>query len=256
MPEELTPLRISTALITSAAVGAVIAAVSLPTRAETKDFTVIRIDAAAQGLTLFLNDERGEPFHSFNTLNAWLRTQDRQLAFAMNAGMFHPDFKPVGLLIAEGAQHSPLNLEDGEGNFFLKPNGVFFVTDEGPVVLESSEYAKAAPANVKLATQSGPLLVQRGEIHPAFAVDSTSRYVRNGVGVRENAAYFVITEKPVTFHELAVFFRDELNCQDALYLDGAISSLFMPDLQRNDALVKLGPIIAVTRELAAEEIQP
>jgi uncharacterized protein YigE (DUF2233 family) len=57
---------------------------------------------------------------------------------------------------------------------------------------------------------------------------------------------FVISETPVTFYEFALLFRDPLKCQDALYLDGNVSSLFAASLGRNDDHVPLGPIIGVT----------
>jgi uncharacterized protein YigE (DUF2233 family) len=46
---------------------------------------------------------------------------------------------------------------------------------------------------------------------------------------------------------MAIFFRDTLHCQDALYLDGSISGIYSVELNRNDVTVDLGPIIAVVR---------
>ena len=205
-------------------------------------FTVITVDTAKQDLQLFLNDEAGQPLHSFARLAAMLQARHQRLDFAVNAGMYHPDFAPVGLLVQDGKQVAPLNLADGVGNFFLKPNGVFLVTAGGPKVVESSQYA---PAGVRLATQSGPLLLHKGVIHPGFNPESSSRNIRNGVGVAGNKAIFVISNHPVTFYEFAVFFRDNLHCSDALYLDGAISSLYSTALGRNDAAAKLGPMLGV-----------
>ena len=34
----------------------------------------------------------------------------------------------------------PLNLENGKGNFFLKPNGVFLVSERGARVVASAQY--------------------------------------------------------------------------------------------------------------------
>ena len=219
---------------------------SIACSAEPRLFTVVRIDTRTESLAIFLRDESGRPFHGFERLAAWLKARDKQLGFATNAGMFHPDFSPVGLLVQEGRQLSPLTLADGRGNFFLKPNGVFLVTASGPRIVASEEYP-ALSQGVRLATQSGPLLVRRGVIHPAFRASSTSRLIRNGVGVSGKDAVFVISEKPVTFYELAVYFRDELNCADALYLDGVVSSLHSAELGRSDVKVRLGPIIGVAR---------
>ena len=205
-------------------------------------FTVITVDTAKQDLQLFLNDGSGQALHSFARLAAMLQARHQRLDFAVNAGMYHPDFAPVGLLVQDGKQVAPLNLADGVGNFFLKPNGVFLVTAGGPKVVESSQYA---PAGVRLATQSGPLLLNKGVIHPGFNPESSSRNIRNGVGVAGNKAIFVISNHAVTFYELAVFFRDNLHCSDALYLDGAVSSLYSNTLGRNDAAAQLGPMLGV-----------
>lgn len=164
----------------------------------------------------------------------------------MNAGMYHADYSPVGLYVQNSLQRHPLNLDDAYGNFFLKPNGVFLLTKSGPRIIESSKYPSLAAETI-LATQSGPLLLNNGAIHPAFKPNSTSRLKRNGVGVIGKKVFFVITEQAVNFYEMAVFFRDELHCEDALYLDGSISGIYSVDLNRNDITIDLGPIIAVVR---------
>lgn len=217
-------------------------------RAQAAPYTVVTVDPGREQLRLFLNDESGKPFHSFARLNTWLARQGRQLGFAMNAGMYHADFSPVGLLVLDGEEVAPLNLGDAFGNFFLKPNGVFLVGPNGPRVVESSEYPALAKG-VRIATQSGPLLLRDGVIHPAFKPQSNSRHIRNGVGVAGGRALFVISEVPVTFYEMAVYMRDTLGCRDALYFDGSISSLYEPSLKRHDRGALLGPIIAVTRPL-------
>ena len=209
-------------------------------------FTTIRVDARTERIELFLRDDAGHPFKRFDRLKSWLADRDERLRFAMNAGMFESDLSPVGLLVQDGRQVSPLNLSDGDGNFFLKPNGVFFVSESGPRIVESTEYPALA-RGVRLATQSGPLLVRNGALHPSFKAESTSRLLRNGVGVSGDTVMFVISEQPVSFYELATYFRDELHCPDALYLDGVVSSLYSADLQRNDSRADLGPIVGVVQ---------
>ena len=102
------------------------------------------------------------------------------------------------------------------------------------------------------ATQSGPMLVIDGELHPRFLVDSTSRYVRNGVGTTADGrkAVFVISNAFVTFHEFGSFFRDALKLPQALYFDGNISRLYAPDLGRHDPGRRLGPIIGTVARKA------
>lgn len=209
-------------------------------------FTTIRVDARKTHLELFLRDEAGRRFSRFDRLKSWLAGKNKQLLFAMNAGMFRPDFSPVGLLVQDGQQVSPLNLSNGAGNFFLKPNGVFFVSESGPRIVDSTEYPALAQG-VRFATQSGPLLVRNGNLHPRIDAASTARLIRNGVGVSGDSVVFVISEQPVSFYEMATYFRDELHCPDALYLDGVVSSLYSLELQRNDSQVDLGPIVAVAQ---------
>jgi len=209
-------------------------------------FTTIRVDARTERIELFLRDDAGRTFKRFDQLKSWLESRNKQLRFAMNAGMFEPDLSPVGLLVQDGQQVSPLNLSDGTGNFFLKPNGVFFVSESGPRIVESTEYPPLAQG-VRLATQSGPLLVRNGALHPAINAASTSRLLRNGVGISGDTIMFVISEQPVNFYEIALYFRDELHCPDALYLDGVVSSLYSTDLQRNDSRADLGPIVGVVQ---------
>jgi uncharacterized protein YigE (DUF2233 family) len=216
----------------------------LPARAADPRFTVVTVDTSEQRLELFLNDSVGRGWRGLDRLAEALQARGQRLVFAMNAGMYHPDFAPVGLFVQDGKQITPLNLDDGKGNFFLKPNGVFFVGEAGPRVVAATEYAALAKG-VRLASQSGPLLLRDGLIHPAFNAQSTSRLIRNGVGVLGNKAYFVISEAPVNFYEFAQFFRDQLHCRDALYFDGTVSSLYWPAQHRNDAAAALGPIIGV-----------
>ncbi|MEO6277387.1 phosphodiester glycosidase family protein [Roseateles sp.] len=206
-------------------------------------FTVVRVEA--DKLRLVWQDDKGQPLRRLDRLAAWLKPQGKTLTFGMNAGMYHADGGPVGLLVIDGREVSPLNLSDGQGNFFLKPNGVFLLDAKGPRVVDAVDYP-ALKEGVRYATQSGPLLLKGGEINLAFRPSSASRYIRNGVCARGSTAIFVISERPVSFHEFASFFRDELHCRDALYLDGAVSSLYSPKLNRNDHWHELGPLFGVT----------
>ncbi len=210
-----------------------------------KQFTVCRVDVLHEHLQLLLRDDAGKRFGHFDAIGAQAAARGQKLAFAMNAGMYHPDFSPVGLFVSAGKELAALTTGEGRGNFFLKPNGVFFVAAEGAGIAEASAYSRLAKP-VVLATQSGPMLLNRGSIHPAFIPASTSRLIRNGVGVAApETAIFAISDEPVNFYEFAVLFRDVLGCPDALYLDGNISSLYSGSLKRDDAKSELGPVIGV-----------
>ncbi|MGB5870509.1 MAG: hypothetical protein WBH04_09935, partial [Albidovulum sp.] len=52
---------------------------------------------AGDDLRLFLNGADDVPLGSFGAVNQVLADEQRQLAFAMNAGMYHANRKPVGL---------------------------------------------------------------------------------------------------------------------------------------------------------------
>lgn len=177
---------------------------------------------------LYWKDEAGKTFRQFRVLQEHLRGQGRRIAFIMNGGLFEEDGSPCGLLVIGGKILRPLNLRDGEGNFYLKPNGVFYIHDKAAHVVSSETYARLAP-EAKLAIQSGPLLLEKGKVHPAFSPTSKWALHRNGVGVRKDGkVVFAITEfdqkRRVTLYQFAEFFRSQ-GCENALFLDGDISGM-------------------------------
>jgi uncharacterized protein YigE (DUF2233 family) len=212
-----------------------------------QDFTVCQFDTQKDKIELANLDETGTPFGGFTNLQQSLAVQGKVLDFAMNAGMFDKNLKPVGLYVENGKQLKKLNRKNGSGNFHLKPNGVFYLKGTTAGVMESDAYAKA---NIKpdFATQSGPMLVIDGAVHPKLSPEGTSVKIRNGVGmVDDHTIVFVISNGFVTFHDFASLFLEELNCQNALFLDGSVSSLYSRELQRNDFLARLGPMVTVTQ---------
>jgi uncharacterized protein YigE (DUF2233 family) len=206
------------------------------------DYTVCDVQAG-EDLRLFSQGPDGN-LGSFGAVNAQLAETGEALTFAMNAGMYHPDRRPVGLYIEDGVQHAPLVTSEGPGNFGLLPNGVFCIAADGFAVIESRSYA-ANPPTCRYATQSGPMLVIDGALHPRFLPDSTSQYVRNGVGVSPDGqtAFFAISGSSVNFDAFARLFRDALKVPNALFLDGSISRLYAPNLDRDDIGFPMGPII-------------
>ena len=209
---------------------------------ENTDFAVCTV-AADQDLRLFHAGPDGL-YGSFAAINQALEGAGQTLGFAMNAGMYAPDRSPLGLYIEDGVQKHAIITAAGPGNFGMRPNGVFCADADGFSVIESRSFA-AAPKACRIATQSGPMLVIDGELHPRFLVDSDSFNIRNGVGVSADGqtAYFAISDSRVTFHHFARLFRDVLKVPNALYLDGSISRLYAPELGRHDRGLPLGPII-------------
>lgn len=187
---------------------------------EEQSFIVCPVDLSAYAIRLTLNGPDRKPYQHLDRL-------PKPLVMAMNAGMYHADFSPVGLYVENGKELGRLNTENGEGNFFMKPNGVFFIDENGQAaVLETNAYAAAA-IRPRFATQSGPMLVIDGDVHARFEPDGQSRYVRNGVGVdRMGRVVLAISRGPVSLGRFARLFRDALECQNALFLDGGISALY------------------------------
>lgn len=212
-------------------------------------YSVCEVDMATETLRLFLYDETGKPFGHFSNLSRALASQNLTLGFAMNAGMYHEDRAPVGYYVENGQELQGVISTDGPGNFGLLPNGVLCLRENRADVFETLEFLRQKPV-CQSATQSGPMLVIDGALHPKFLVDSTSRYVRNGVGTSADGkrAVFVISNNTVTFHEFGSLFRDYLKTPNALYFDGNVSRLRAPDLGRDDVgFGALGPLIGVVR---------
>jgi uncharacterized protein YigE (DUF2233 family) len=207
-------------------------------------FTVCRYDGSHDEIALVLNGPRG-PLRSFAALEQQLGPRAQRLRFAMNAGMYDEGGNPIGLYVEDGRQGHAINRQRGPGNFHMLPNGVFQVSEDGYVaVRKSDEYLPQFPP--RWATQSGPLLVIGGRLHPAIQDNGPSLHIRNGVGVdSETTAWFVISDDAVSFGRMARFFRDVLRCPNALYLDGSVSSLWDRPAGRRDTNTELGPLVAI-----------
>ena len=201
-------------------------------------------------LRLFLAGEDGKPYGSFAALTNALKQRGEILLFGMNAGMFQTNLRPVGLFVEARRLIHRINQRNGSGNFHLKPNGVFYFGRHSAGVMETAAFIRSG-LKPDYATQSGPMLVVDGAIHPKIQASGTSRKIRNGVGVRDgHLVVFAISEDPVTFYRFASLFRNRLSCPNALYLDGSVSSLYAPALGRADGLRPLGPLVGLVEKAA------
>jgi uncharacterized protein YigE (DUF2233 family) len=233
----------STALVALASAGACHAACRDAT-IESARYIICEF-TARDGIELFLRDDAGAPLGQFGRVRDALAMRGRTLVFAMNAGMYHEDRSPVGLYVENGRELKRLSTANGSGNFSMKPNGVFYIDNKGAGVLETKAFARRK-IKATFASQSGPMLVIDGRLHPRFRANSTSRNRRNGVGVAGKRVVFALADDPVTFHQFARVFRDVLKTPNALYLDGSISRLYATDVNRDDFGFPLGPIVAVS----------
>jgi len=252
-----TLLLLSLAIMLLAGAGASGAALAEPCRNEsfrTAAYIVCRFDPTKDDLRIVWKGQDGRPFRTFDALAAELKAKGQSLQFAMNGGMYERDLSPVGLHIENSKVLAKANTVTIKGppsrvpNFYKKPNGVFYVGKAGAGILVTERFLARRP-KAKFATQSGPMLVIDGAIHPAFIVHSSDLKPRDGVGVASpTEVYFVISRVPVSFYEFAQFFRDRLHCDNALFLDGGWApGLYAPELGRDDppAHGGYGPIIAV-----------
>ena len=185
----------------------------------------------------------------YGSLSAFAADTDAsRTAFAMNAGMFDDEGQPIGYFVSESQRIKSLNTNEGSGNFHMKPNGVFYGSDGSWAIRTTEDFLTDVEDRPEFGTQSGPMLVIGGRIHPEITTNGPSRFVRNAVGVDDQGrAHFVISNAPLSFGRMARFFRDELKTANALYLDGTVSSLWNPATSRLDTGAPIGPIVVVER---------
>lgn len=203
------------------------------------------VDPQKQDLKLYWKNEQDEIYRSIGKLKQALAQQRKTLVFAMNGGMYMEDNSPLGLFIDNYKIRQKLNSKNANGNFYLKPNGVFFINaDHSAGICTTPEYTPSK--KVQYATQSGPMLVIDGHIHPAFKEGSENLNIRNGVGILPgNKIIFVISKKEINFYEFALYFK-KLGCNNALYLDGYVSRMYLPEQKWTQIDGNFGVIIGVT----------
>nr|WP_228420537.1 phosphodiester glycosidase family protein [Chryseobacterium arachidis] len=165
----------------------------------------------------------------------------------MNGGMFIENNIPKGLYIENFKTLVPIDTLKGEGNFYLQPNGIFYITKSNKYKIVSTENFKHH-SNIKFATQSGPMLINKGKINSIFKQDSKNLNIRNGVGILKNGnPVFVMSKKEINFHNFALLFKN-LGCEQALYLDGFVSRTYFPEEKWIQEDGDFGIMIAVTTE--------
>jgi len=213
-------------------------------------FDVYRLDSGEeQRLEFFWKRKDGKPYGSIHALRRALATAGRKLVFAVNGGIYSEQFTPLGLYIENGKRYYQPTRGEGGGNFFLLPNGVFYITEEGARVVATKDYQ--SQSRVINAIQSGPMLVINGRLHPRFIEGYHSKYIRNGVGVdRKGRVVFAISGEPVNFHTFGTLFKGRLQCPNALYLDGNISAMYAPELHRYGGWLwrRFATMIGITSE--------
>ncbi len=201
------------------------------------------IDLNKDQLDFYWKDNSGNIFGSLGSLRSDLLQDGKELVFAMNGGMYNADQSAQGLYIAEGKIISPLDKKKkGYGNFYLQPNGVFYI-DENAQAFVTETKSFPYQSDIKYATQSGPMLVINGAIHPVFKKNSKHFNIRNGVGILpDGKILFAISKAEITLYDFATYFK-QMGCVNALYLDGFVSKMYLPSKDRNDLGGGFGVII-------------
>lgn len=204
------------------------------------------VDPKKQDLQLYWKDDKGQLIQNFENLKNYVAGKNRKLVFAMNGGMFQPDYTPCGLYIQQQKIVRPLVTASGSGNFFLKPNGVFYINNNNTAAICTTPNFTNDNKQVKWATQSGPMLVIDGAIHPAFKQGSANVNIRNGVGILpDNSIVFAISKEEINFYDFAEYFKN-LGCKNALYLDGFVSRMYLPEKNLSETDGSFGVMIGVS----------
>lgn len=199
-----------------------------------------------QTLRLYYKNQKQQRYGSIQNLKNQLEQTGDRLIFAMNGGMYKKDGSPQGLYIEKGKELCAIDtVTNAKGNFYLHPNGIFYIDVKNNAAISSTENFKNK-SNIKYATQSGPMLIINGQIHDAFKEGSTNLQIRNGVGLLpDNKVLFAMSREPVNFYDFASYFKS-MGCANALYLDGFVSRTYLPEQDQLQTDGDFGVIIGVT----------
>ncbi|RFS17853.1 phosphodiester glycosidase family protein [Emticicia sp. C21] len=210
-------------------------------------YSTYTVDLKVSKLTFYHKTPEGRSIGTFKYLYEYLDQQSKSLVFATNGGIYTKALEPLGLYIENGKEIVPINRKKGTDNFYLEPNGIFYIKN-GDANIEASDDFNEKSSKLNFATQSGPLLVIEGNIHPRFVAGSANKTIRSGVGIiDEDKVVFAISDQAVNFYDFATLFKEKFNCQHALYLDGTISKMYLPELNRKelDNTIGFGTFICV-----------
>ncbi len=220
---------------------------------EDKRIIVHMVDLKKSELNLYLKDDNGTIFKTFKNLKNYLKKYNKELLFAMNGGMYMENSMPLGLYVEKGKQIKKTNrVKKAFGNFYMQPNGIFFITKKRNAYIKKTTDFKLEKY-VNFATQSGPMLLINGKMHPRFIKGSKNIHIRNGVGIlKDGQVLFAISNEMINFYDFATFFKKN-GCQNALYFDGAISDIYLPPKYKGYGYSRFGVMVAEVKTIEAKE---
>lgn len=215
-------------------------------KVEDERFVTFIVNPKKQNVEFYWKNAKNENFKNVENLRLWLKKNKKTLIFGTNGGMYKKDKSPQGLYIENGKKKMKIDTTKGNGNFYLKPNGIFYISvDKKPTICLTEKFIE--DKNINFATQSGPMLVIDGNIHPAFQKKSVNLNIRNGIGILpNNEIVFAMSKKEINFYEFAEYFK-ELGCKNALYLDGFVSRTYLPEKNWIQTDGNFGVIIGVSK---------
>jgi len=209
------------------------------------DFVIFETNPKMGNVSFYWKDDDGVILKSIDHLKNKVERDGKRLKFAVNGGMFEMNNFPKGLYIENFKILNPIDTLSGKGNFYLHPNGVFYLTKNNDAKLIDTKAFKY-DSDIKYATQSGPMLLVNEKINPVFKADSPNIHIRNGVGILKNGnIVFIMSKRKVNFYNFASVFK-ELGCIKALYLDGFVSRTYYPEKKWIQKDGNFGVMIGVT----------
>jgi uncharacterized protein YigE (DUF2233 family) len=216
------------------------------------EFDILIVNTTKQEIKMHWRDQHNAPFKTLAAVKKYLEAKHEKVEMLTNGGMYLENNIPVGLFIAESKELRPIDTaRDKKGNFYLQPNGVFFLDNSGRGhILQTHEFLdsdRLKKNNITYATQSGPMLITNGMINSAFDPNSKNLNLRSGVGILPdgNVVFAISKSNQTNFFTFASAFK-RLGCKNALFLDGAISRMYLKDTRPDDLGGDFGAIISVT----------
>ena len=158
------------------------------------DFIIYQTNSEKEKTELFWKNDKNIPLKSLKNLKNFVDSEKGNLKFAMNGGMFVENNIPKGLYIEDFQTLNQIDTLSGKGNFYLKPNGIFYITKSNNYEIVTTKNFRFN-SDIKYATQSGPMLIVDGKINPIFQKDSKNINIRNGVGILQNGEVVLQCQK-------------------------------------------------------------